>query len=180
MAFEEDKQAAKDTLLAPTDKRVDMYRNCLIELKAALTNEQWNPNPYEIRPTVPAPGELDFLEEREAFRRAQFAAFLHILHTDNMGLWFKFPEHLLAKIRCGEETRTPDPTFVSLVRYLEATLLLNERCYDEEWKARIAEYFECRWPEYRGERVNQALIDRWMDGLARPPALAEAARAVTV
>ena len=89
MAFEEDKQAAKDTLLAPTDKRVDMYRNCLIELKAALTNEQWNPNPYEIRPTVPAPGELDFLEEREAFRRAQFAAFLHILHTDNMGLWFK-------------------------------------------------------------------------------------------
>lgn len=28
MAFEEDKQAAKDTLLAPTDKRVDMYRNC--------------------------------------------------------------------------------------------------------------------------------------------------------
>ena len=68
MAFEEDKQAAKDTLLAPTDKRVDMYRNCLIELKAALTNEQWNPNPYEIRPTVPAPGELDFLEEREAVR----------------------------------------------------------------------------------------------------------------
>lgn len=66
MAFEEDKQAAKDTLLAPTDKRVDMYRNCLIELKAALTNEQWNPNPYEIRLTVPAPGELDFLEEREA------------------------------------------------------------------------------------------------------------------
>lgn len=92
MAFEEDKQAAKDTLLAPTDKRVDMYRNCLIELKAALTNEQWNPNPYEIRLTVPAPGELDFLEEREAFRRAQFAAFLHILHTDDMGLWFKFPE----------------------------------------------------------------------------------------
>ena len=72
MAFEEDKQAAKDTLLAPTDKRVDMYRNCLIELKAALTNEQWNPNPYEIRLTVPAPGELDFLEEREAFRRARF------------------------------------------------------------------------------------------------------------
>jgi hypothetical protein len=55
MAFEEDKQATKDTLLAPTDKRVDMYRNCPIEWKAALTNEQWNPNPYEIRPTVPAP-----------------------------------------------------------------------------------------------------------------------------
>lgn len=101
MAFEEDKQAAKDTLLAPTDKRVDMYRNCLIELKAALTNEQWNPNPYEIRPTVPAPGELDFLEEREAFRRAQFAAFLHILHTDDMGLWFKSPELLLTKIVAG-------------------------------------------------------------------------------
>ena len=44
---------------------------------------------------------LAFLEEREAFRRAQFAAFLHILHTDDMGLWFKFPELLLAKIRCG-------------------------------------------------------------------------------
>lgn len=167
MAFEEDKQATKDTLLASTDKRVDMYRNCPIEWKAALTNEQWNPNPYEIRPTVPAPGELDFLEEREAFLRAQFATFLHIPHTDNMGLWFQFPELLLAKIRCGEETRTPDPTFVSLVRYLEAAFLLNERCYDEEWKARIAEYFECRWPEYRGERVNQALIDRWMDWLAR-------------
>ena len=110
MAFEEDKQAAKDTLSAPTDKRVDMYRNCLIELKAALTNEQWNPNPYEIRPTVPAPGELDFLEEREAFRRAQFAAFLHILHTDDMGLWFKSPELLLTKIRCGDEAHTPDPT----------------------------------------------------------------------
>ena len=74
MAFEEDKQAAKDTLLAPTDKRVDMYRNCLIELKAALTNEQWNPNPYEIRLTVPAPGELDFLEgslRREGAQRAR-------------------------------------------------------------------------------------------------------------
>ena len=65
MAFEEDKQAAKDTLLAPTDKLVDMYRNCLVEWKAALINEQWNPHPYEIRPTVPASGELDFLEERE-------------------------------------------------------------------------------------------------------------------
>lgn len=39
MAFEEDKQAAKDTLLAPTDKLVDMYRNCLVEWKAALINE---------------------------------------------------------------------------------------------------------------------------------------------
>lgn len=106
MAFEEDKQATKDKLLAPTDKRVDKYRNCPIEWKAALTNEQWNPNPYEIRPTVPAPGELHFLEEREAFLRAQFATFLHIPHTDNMGLWFQFPELLLAKIRCGEETRT--------------------------------------------------------------------------
>lgn len=109
MAFEEDKQAAKDTLLTPTDKRVDMYRNCLIELKAALTNEQWNPNPYEIRPTVPAPGELDFLEEREAFRRAQFAAFLHILHTDNMGLWFKFPE--LLPLRGGNAYSRSDVRF---------------------------------------------------------------------
>ena len=64
-----------------------------------------------------------------------------------MGLWFKFPELLLAKIRWGEETRTLDPTFVSRVTYLEAALLLNERSYDDEWKARIAEYFECRWPE---------------------------------
>ncbi|MEI3243421.1 MAG: hypothetical protein V8R98_02320, partial [Holdemanella sp.] len=62
---------------------------------------------------------------------------------------------------------TPDPTFVSRVMYLEGALLLNERSYDEEWKARIAEYFECRWPESRGERVNQALIDRW-DGLGSP------------
>lgn len=96
---------------------------------------------------MPVPIGLAFLEEREAFRRAQFAAFLHILHTDDMGLWFRFPELLLAKIRCGEETRTPDPTFVSRVTYLEAALLLNERSYDDEWKARIAEYFECRWPE---------------------------------
>lgn len=103
MAFEEDKQAAKDTLLAPTDKRVDMYRNCLIEWKAALTNEQWNPNPYEIRPTVPAPGELDFLEEREAFRRAQFAAFLHILHTDNMGSGSSFPSSSLRRFAAGRK-----------------------------------------------------------------------------
>lgn len=66
---------------------------------------------------MPVPIGLAFLEEREAFRRAQFAAFLHILHTDDMGLWFKFLELLLAKIRCGEETRTPDPTFVSRVTY---------------------------------------------------------------
>lgn len=37
MAFEEDKQAAKDTLLAPTDKRVDMYRNCLIDPKSRIS-----------------------------------------------------------------------------------------------------------------------------------------------
>lgn len=168
MAFEEDKQATKDKLLAPTDKRVDKYRNCPIEWKAALTNEQWNPNPYEIRPTVPAPGELHFLEEREAFLRAQFATFLHIPHTDNMGLWFQFPELLLAKIRCGEETRTPDPTFVSLVRYLEAAFLLNERSYDDEWKARIADYLNATG---RSTGVSaQPDPDRPMDGLARPPA----------
>ena len=40
MANEEDRQAAKDTLLALSDMRVDMYRNCLVESKVALTNEQ--------------------------------------------------------------------------------------------------------------------------------------------
>ena len=112
------------------------------------------------------PGELDFFEEQEAFRRAQFAAFLHILHEDDMGLWFKFPGLLFAPIRCGEETRLPNVKFVARVFFLEALVLLNERFYDDDWKARIAEYFDYRWPEYKGRRITPALVDDWMDWIA--------------
>ena len=57
----------------------------------------------------------------------------------------------------------PDKTFVARVIYLEALMLLNERFYDDEWKARIAEYFGCRWPGYKGQRITAELLDEWMD-----------------
>jgi hypothetical protein len=49
------------------------------------------------------------------------------------------------------------------VIYLEALMLLNERFYDDEWKARIAEYLGCRWPSYKGQRITAELLDEWMD-----------------
>ena len=57
----------------------------------------------------------------------------------------------------------PDKTFVARVIYLEALMLLNERFYDDEWKARIAEYLGCRWPGYKGQRITAELLDEWMD-----------------
>jgi len=50
--------------------------------------------------------------------------------------------------------------------FLEALVLLNERFYDDDWKAKIAEYFDYRWPAFKGERITQALLDDWMDWLA--------------
>lgn len=41
-------------------------------------------------------------------------------------------------------------------------MLLNERFYDDEWKARIAEYLGCRWPGYKGQRITAELLDEWM------------------
>lgn len=161
-----DTEAAKFDLFHPTGKRLAMFKSCLAEWKPALVNAEWNPYPYELLPDMRTPGELDFFEEQEAFRRAQFAAFLHILHEDDMGLWFKFPALLFAPIRCGEETRLPNVKFVARVFFLEALVLLNERFYDDDWKAKIAEYFDYRWPAFRGERITQALLDDWMDWLA--------------
>lgn len=57
----------------------------------------------------------------------------------------------------------PDKTFVARVIYLEALMLLNERFYDDEWKARIAEYLGCRWPSHKGQRITAELLDEWMD-----------------
>lgn len=57
----------------------------------------------------------------------------------------------------------PDKTFVARVIYLEALMLLNERFYDDEWKAHIAEYLGCRWPGYKGQRITAELLDEWMD-----------------
>lgn len=164
-----DTEAAKYDLFHPTGKRLAMFKSCLAEWKPALVNTEWNPHPYELLPQMRTPGKLDFFEEQEAFRRAQFAAFLHILHEDDMGLWFKFPGLLFAPIRCGEETRLPNVKFVARVFFLEALVLLNERFYDDDWKARIAEYFDYRWPEYKGRRITPALVDDWMDGLACKP-----------
>ena len=159
----DNEDTARFELLHPLGKRREMYKNCLKEWELAMSSTRWNPHPFKIEAILTAPGELDFYLEREAFRRAQFASFLHILAEKDMGLWFKFPELLFAPIRLEDEVIEPDKTFVARVIYLEALMLLNERFYDDEWKARIAEYLACRWPGYKGRRITAELLDEWMD-----------------
>lgn len=158
-----DNQTTQKALLDPQERRRFMFKSCVAEWNPALANEKWNPEPYQLLPEVHASCDLDFYEEREAFRRAQLAAFLHLLHEDDMGLWFKFADILLAPIHCGEEKRKPTPAFVARTLYLEALLLLEERFFDDEWKERIKEYFIARWPEYKGERITSVLIGQWRE-----------------
>lgn len=147
----------------PQKRRSFMFKNCIAEWNPALANDKWNDEPYQLLSSIDSPSELDFYEEQEAFRRAQLAAFLHLLHEDDMGLWFKFPEILLAPIRCRDEKIKPTPEFVARTLYLEALLLLNERFFDDEWKFRLKQYLTARWPEYKGERITPMLIERWRE-----------------
>ncbi len=111
----DNEDTARFELLHPLGKRREMYKNCLKEWELAMSSTRWNPHPFKIEAILTAPGELDFYLEREAFRRAQFASFLHILAEKDMGLWFKFPELLFAPIRLEDEVIEPDKTFVARV-----------------------------------------------------------------